>query len=119
MQYEKTHATTRVLTAQVKVARFVSYAGAHASATAGGTQDAQGVSEMAGEIGDAIPVITGYSGIVEASAAIAAGAYVKPAADGSGKAAAGSAADHCGRALTAAGGAGALFEVEILTHVHP
>lgn len=119
MQYEKTHATTRVLTAAVAVARFVSYAGAHASATAGGTADAQGVSEMAGGVGEAIPVVTGYSAIVEASAAITAGAFVKPAADGSGKAAVGSAADHCARALTAASGAGVLIEVEILRHVHP
>lgn len=119
MQYEKTHATTRVLTAAVAEARFVSYAGAHASAAAGGTADAQGVSEMEGAIGDAIPVVTGYSAIVEASAAIAAGAFVKPAADGSGRAVTGSSGDHCGRALTAAGDAGALFECEILTHVHP
>ncbi|WP_234082410.1 DUF2190 domain-containing protein [Azonexus sp. R2A61] len=119
MQYEKVHSTTRVLTAAVLAARFVAYNGAHASAAAGGTADAQGVSEMAGDAGQAIPVITGYSAIAEASAAISAGAYVKPAADGSGRAVTGSATDHCGRALTAASGAGDLFEVEILTHVHP
>lgn len=119
MQYEKTHATTQILTAAVRPARFVSYAGAHASATAGGTADARGVSETGGEAGDAIAVITAYSAPVEASAAIAAGAYVKPAADGSGRAVTGSATDHCGRALTAAAAVGDLIEVEIDRHLHP
>jgi len=119
MQYEKIHATTTVLAAAVLAGRFIGYNGAYASATAGGTADAQGVSEMAGEIGDAIPVITGYSAVVEASAAITAGAFVKPAADGSGRAVTGSATDHCGRALNAAGGAGDMIEVEIYRHLHP
>lgn len=119
MQYEKTHATTVILAALVAAARFVSYAGAHASATAGGTADARGVSETAGDTGEAISVITGYSAPVEASAAIAAGAFVKPAADGTGRAVTGSATDHCGRALTAAAAEGDLIEVELYRHLHP
>lgn len=119
MQYDKTHSTTVILTAALAANRFTSYAGAAASATVGGTADAQGVSETEGQPGDAVSVITGYSAPVEASAPIAKGAFVKPAADGSGRAVTGSATDHCGRALTAAAAAGDLFEVELYRHVHP
>ena len=118
MQYEKLHASTIIAAAAVAACRFISYAGSHASATAGGTADVRGVSESAAETGEAVSVITSYSAPVQASAAISAGAFVKPAADGSGRAVTGSATDHCGRALTAAGGADDLIEVEILTHVH-
>lgn len=119
LQFERTHATMVVATAVIAANRFVGYGGAHASATAGGAADAQGVSEMAAAIGDVIPVVTGYSYLVEASAPITKHALVKPAADGSGRAVAGSMADHCGRALAAATAAGQLIEVEILEHVHP
>lgn len=119
LQYDKRHATTTVATAAISANRFTSYAGAHASATAGGAADAQGVSETAADIGQAVAVVTGYSYLVEASAAIADNAFVKPAADGSGMAVTGSAADHCGRALAAATAAGQLIEVEILEHIHP
>ena len=63
-------------------------------------------------------VITGYTALVEASAPIAAHAFVKPAADGSGKAAVGSNADHCGKALEAATAAGQLIEVVLYRHLH-
>ena len=118
MQYNKTHSVTIIAIAALLAYRFVSYAGGHASATVGGTSDACGVSETGGEIGDAVSAITSYSAPVEASAAISAGAFVKPAADGSGRAVTGSVTDHCGRALNAATGAGDLIEVEVLPHVH-
>lgn len=118
-QYDKQHATTVVLTGAVAAHRFVSFAGAPAVGTAGagGATDAQGVSETAGAIGDAVSVVTGYSYLVEAGDAITAGAFVKPGTDG--KAVAGTIADNCGRALSAAGGDGDLVEVVLQPHVHP
>lgn len=116
-QYDKQHAITLVATAAVAAARFVAYDGGHAT-SAGGVKDAQGVSEQAGAVGDAISLITGYSAPVEASAAIAFGDYIKPAADGSGRADVGTLTDHCGRALGAVGAAGQLVEVQLVRHVH-
>lgn len=115
--YQKDDATTVVLTNAAAAWRFIGYNGAHAT-SAGGTHDAQGVSETAGEAGEPIAVITGYTAPVEAAEAIAFGDFVKPAADGSGRAIVGTAAEHCGRALTAVAAASQLVEVEVLTHVH-
>ncbi|MDR3055252.1 MAG: DUF2190 family protein [Zoogloeaceae bacterium] len=115
--YDKTHAVTVTLTAPVAARRFVSYAAAPAT-SAGGAADARGVSETEGVAGEAISVITGFSAIVEASAAIAVGAFVKPATDGSGKAAVGASGETCGRALSAALAAGDCIEVELYRHVH-
>lgn len=117
-QFDKLHALTIVAVAALAEARFIAYDGTHAT-SAGGAKDSQGVSEHAGEIGDAVTLITSYSAPVEASEAIAQFAYVKPAADGSGRAAVGTATDHCGRALGAAAGAGTIFECEIVKHQHP
>lgn len=118
-QFDKRHAVTVTATAAVTKHRFASYAGAHAPvAPANGTQDSQGVFEESAASGEAVSVVTDYSYLVEASAAIALGDYVKPAADGSGRAAPGSLADHCGRALGAAAAAGQLVEVQIVKHVH-
>lgn len=116
-QYSKLHAVTIIATAAVAAARFIGYDGAHAT-SAGGVHDAQAISETAADVGEAFTGITSYSGLVEASAAIAFGDYVKPAADGSGKAAVGALGDHCGRALGAAGGAGELIEVQLVRHIH-
>lgn len=116
-QYDKQHAITIVATAAIAAARFAAYDGTHAT-SAGGAKDAQGISETSADIGQAFTAITGYSGLVEASAAIAFGDYVKPAADGSGKAAVGAVDEHCGRALGAATAAGQLFEVQIVKHQH-
>lgn len=116
-QYDKQHAITMVAVAAVAACRFVGYDGTHAT-SAGGVHDAQGVSETAAEIGDALSAITGYSAPVEASEAIAFGDYVKPAADGTGKAAVGAVDEHCGRALGAATAAGQLLEVQIVKHQH-
>lgn len=115
--YDKQHAVTAVLIAAVQEARFVAFDGAYAT-SAGGVHDAQGVSESAGEIGDAVSVITAYSAPVEVSEAIALGDFIKPAADGSGRAAVGTASEHCGRALSAAPSEGLCVEVMVLPHVH-
>lgn len=117
-QYDKQHAVTLVLIAAVGACRFIGYDGAHAT-SAGGVHDSQGITEYAGVAGDAVTAITSYSGLVEASEVIAFGDFVKPAADGSGRAALGTATDHCGRALGGASAVGVLFEVERLKHVHP
>ena len=118
-QFDKVHALTVVATAALTKNRFVSFDGTHTVvAPASGGKDCCGVSEESAAVGEAVSVITGYSALVEASAAITLGAYVKPAADGSGKAAAGSLSDHCGRALSAATAAGELVEVQLTEHVH-
>ena len=95
--------------------RFIAYDGGYPS-VAGGAKDAQGVTEHAAEVGEAVVAITGYSALVEAEAAIAFGALVKVGTDG--KAITGTAADHCGRALGAATQAGQLIEVQLYKHVH-
>ncbi|MBK7314930.1 DUF2190 domain-containing protein [Candidatus Aalborgicola defluviihabitans] len=117
LQHQKDDAVTVVATAVIAVNRIVAYDGAYATA-AGGVHDAQGVSEMDGAIGDAISVVTEYSYLVECSEAIAFGAYVKPATDGTGRGAVGTLADHCGRALGATASAGQLFEMQIVKHIH-
>lgn len=114
-QYDKQHAVTVVATAAVAAHRFVAYDGGYPT-IAGGADDCQGISETSAEIGDAFPVVTGYSYLVEAEAAIAFGALVRVGTDG--KAITGTAADHCGRALGAATAAGQLIEVQIYKHVH-
>jgi len=77
----------------------------------------QGIAETAAQVGDALSVVTSYSYLVEAAAAIAFGQLVKP--DASGKAVVGSLTEHCARALGAASQAGQLVEVQLLPHVHP
>lgn len=114
-QYNKTHAITLVATAALAACRFAAYDGGYPS-IAGGAKDAQGVTETAAEVGDVVSVITGYSALVEAEAAIAFGALVKVGTDG--KAITGTLTDHCGRALGAATAAGQLIEVQIYKHVH-
>ncbi len=114
-QYNKTHAITLVATAALAACRFAAYDGGYPS-VAGGAKDAQGVTETVAEVGDAVSVITGYSALVEAEAAIAFGVLVKVGTDG--KAIAGTLADHCGRALGAATAAGQLIEVQLYKHVH-
>jgi hypothetical protein len=116
-QYDKEHAVTKVATAAFAANRFIGYDGAHATGV-GGAHDAQGVSETEAAIGQAASLITEYSAPVEAGEAIAAFAFVKPAADGSGKAVTGTATEHCGRALEAAAGDGDVFECQVLPHQH-
>jgi hypothetical protein len=114
-QFDKRHATTLVATVALAAHRFVAYDGGYPT-TAGGAKAAQGVTETAAASGEAVSVVTGYSYLVEAGAAVAFGALVK--ADATGRAVTGSLAEHCGRALGAATAEGQLIEVEILKHVH-
>lgn len=114
-QYDKQHAVTIIATAAVAAHRFVGYDGGYAT-SAGGVKDSQGASETAAAIGEAFPVITSYSALVEAGGDIAFGDYVKPGTDG--KAVAGAVDDNCGRAL-GAGANGQLIEVQIVKHQHP
>lgn len=116
-QFDKQHATTVVLSAAVEKARFVGFDGAHAT-SAGGLHDSQGVSEYGGALGEAISVVTGYTALVEAGAVLAKGDYLKPHADGSGRAIVGTVADRCGRAMAAAQ-IGQVVEVQIHTHIRP
>ena len=111
-QYDKQHSLTVVAIAAVLAHRFIGYDGQYATA-AGGVRDSQGVSETPAAIGEAFTVVTRYSYLVEASEAIAFGDYVRPAADGTGRAAVGTATLHCGRALGAAA-LGQLVEVQIV-----
>lgn len=117
LQFGKRHAITMVAMAAVAANRFLGYDGLYAT-SAGGVKDCQGISEANAAINEAVPVVTDYSYPVEASATIAFGDYIKPAADGSGRAAVGTLLDHCGRALGAAA-SGQLFECQVIRHVHP
>ena len=116
-QFSKRFAIPIVATVALLANRIVAYDGGYAT-TAGGVKDAQGVTESDAAINDAVSAVTDYSYLVEASVAIAFGDYVKPAADGTGRAALGTLTDHCGRALGAATAAGQLFEMQIVRHVH-
>ena len=115
-QHQKRFALTMVAVAALVANRFVAYDGTYAT-SAGGAKDSQGVTENDAAIGDALSVVTDYSYPVEASAAVAFGDYIKPAADGTGRAAVGAIGDHCGRALGAAA-VGQLFECQIVQHAH-
>lgn len=114
-QFDKQHGITLVATAALAAHRFVAYDGGYPT-SAGGAKDVQGVSETSAAIGNAVPVVTGYSYLVEAAGPLAFGVLVKP--DLTGKAVAGSADDFCGRTLGAATQAGQLIEVQIYRHTH-
>lgn len=118
-QFDKRHAVTVTAQGPITKYRFVSYDGAHTpAAPATPVRDAQGIAEESAAIGEAVSVVTDYSYLAECSEALALGDYVKPAADGSGRAARGTITDHCGRALGTASAAGQLVEVQITRHVH-
>jgi hypothetical protein len=116
-QHQKRFAITMVALVALAANRFAAYDGGYPSAV-GGVKDCQGVTESDAAAGDAVSVVTDYSYLVEASAAVAFGDYIKPAVDGTGRAAVGTLTDHCGRALGAAAAAGQLVEVQIVKHVH-
>ncbi|MFM9902102.1 MAG: DUF2190 domain-containing protein [Polaromonas sp.] len=116
-QHQKRFAITMVAMAIVAANRLLAYDGTYAT-SAGGVKDAQGVSETDAAVGEAVSAVTDYSYLVEASVPIAFGDYIKPAADGSGRAAVGTLTDHCGRALGATTAAGQRFEMQIVRHVH-
>lgn len=117
LQFNKRNAITMVAMAAVVANRLMGYDGLYAT-SAGGVKDCQGISESDAAINDALPVVDGYSFPLECSVAIAFGDYIKPAADGSGRAAVGTIGDHCARALGAAA-IGQLVEAQIVRHVHP
>lgn len=114
-QFDKQHGITLVATAALTAHRFVAYDGGYPTA-AGGAKDVQGITETSAAIGDAVPVVTGYSYLVEVAGPLAFGVLVKP--DPTGKAVAGSADDFCGRTLGVATQAGQLIEVQIYQHSH-
>jgi hypothetical protein len=117
-QFDKQHAMTLVAAVAITRCRFVSYAGGVPVASgAGGATDVAGVAEHDAAAGEALSVVTGFSYLVESGAAINAGQFVKPGADG--VAVVGTITDNCGRALTTVGGAGRLVEVRLQNHVHP
>lgn len=115
-QHDKQHAVTIVATASVDAYRFIAYDGGYASG-ATGINDVQCISETSAEPGEAFCGVTGYSYPVRASVALARGDYVKPSADGSGRAAKGTATDHCARALHAVI-ADKLVECELIQRVN-
>lgn len=117
-QFDRRHAVTIEATVALAAARLIAYDGGYAT-SAGGLKDCQGVSQMAAAVGEALPLTTHYSELVECSAAVAFGDWIKPAADGTGRAAVGSRTDNCGRALGATSAAGQLVEVQLLKHVQP
>lgn len=117
-QMQKRFAVTIVAATALAANRIIAYDGGYASSV-GGVKDAQGVSESDCAVNDAVSIVTDYSYLVEASAAVAFGDYIKPASDGTGRAVVGTLADHCGRALGSATAAGQLFEMQIVRHLHP
>lgn len=121
-QFERVHSTTVSVpeAAEGKANRFIGFDGYYASSTAGGVKDSIGISDDQ-KYQDAQNVITGFTGVIELAEAVQPGDFLKPAADGSGKAAKGSATDHCARVRSAqkGGNAGEFIEAIILPHVHP
>lgn len=114
--YQGDDTVNKVATGSGLANTFVGYDGTPATST-GGVHDAQGITHTDYQSGDTIVLITCYSGLVLAAEAINQYDFVKPATDGSGKAAVGTATNHCGRALTTAS-AGYLCEVQVLPHRH-
>ena len=115
LTHQKEDAVTVVLTANVEANRLIGFDGAYAT-SAGNGHDVQGVSEYAGVIGDAIAVVTEYSYIVDVAEPIQLHDYVKPATDGSGRAAVGTATNNCGIAIAVSD---TQIELAIQRHIHP
>lgn len=113
--YIKHLAITVLASVVLSAKRFVAHDGGYPSA-AGGLKTVAGVTETSAEVGDAVSAIVSYSAPVEAGGAVAAGAFVKP--DATGRAVTGTAADHCGRALSAAAAEGDVIEVVLYRHIH-
>lgn len=105
MQERPILALPHAITATVSPHRFVTAAGAHAGAGAA----AHGVSQGDGASGDTIAVTVLGSAIVEAGAAISAGAEVQ--SDSVGRSTTSAGGIILGRALTAASAAGRKHEV--------
>ena len=122
-QYEHLHTTTVVLSTAAAVMglsanRFISLDGNYAT-SAGGLKDSLGVSKEASYQGS-IAVITSYTAVVELGGTVQPGDYLKPADDGSGRAVAGTADEHCARvrSATEGGDEGDFIEAIIYPHRH-
>lgn len=100
---------TIAATGTIAAARFVTPAGAQAGADA----NAIGVARVAAVSGDKLPVDALGTAVVEAGAAVAAGATIKADASGRGITWVTSGA-RLGIALEAASGAGSMFEVMLI-----
>lgn len=114
-QYHDEASVSHDITATVAEYRFIAYDGGYAT-SAGGAKDSRGITHTAASAGETVNLITRGSALIECGEALAQWAYVKPAADGSGKAVAGTATNHCGRLLEAAAGAGSVVECELRQH---
>jgi hypothetical protein len=113
MQKTSIFSMTQVAAAAVAAARFVGLMTGQQCASG---SKALGVSQYPAAIGDAFAVDVLGTTIVEAGGAIAAGAEVKAAADGSGKAIArGGAGPLDGIAVTAAAADGQKIEILLKT----
>jgi hypothetical protein len=104
-------ALTAVLTGTVAVNRFVTPAGAQAGA---GT-NTLGVARSAGVSGDKVTVDVAGTAIVEAGAAVSAGATI--GVDASGRGITWASGAKVGLALEAAGAAGQMIEVLLIPNV--
>lgn len=112
---QKEDAITVVLTTNVEANRLIAFNGSYATG-AGNGYDVQGVSDYAGVVGSEIAVTTEYSAIVDVAEPIPLHSYVKPATDGSGRAAVGTIADNCGIAIAVTA---TQIELCIQRHIHP
>jgi hypothetical protein len=86
--YDKKHSVTDFALQTIEAYRFVGFLGRHALPG----EPVQGVSEGAAAEGRPVSLITSYSSLVRCQGAVANGAQVGPAADGSGRAVAGAGA---------------------------
>lgn len=108
--YDKRHSISMIASAAVAGARLVSKTGAHATTSA----DVVAISEGAAVLGRSFSAITFFSGLVEAAEVIPDGSPVKPAADGTGRAAVGTDGDNCGWAVYGVSKAGAMASVHVV-----
>lgn len=117
-QYERIHSTTIQVPddAEGKANRFIGADGYYADGTSL-VKLSRGVSENEKYQG-VQNVITSYTGVIELAEAVDPCDFIKPAADGTGRGAKGSATDHCAQVCSASkgGAAGECIEVIILPH---
>lgn len=99
---------TTQATGSVAESRFITYAGAQAGAAA----NTMGVNQYSVSLSELAAVVVSGTAIVEAGAAIAAGAALET--DASGRAVTKSAGPTVGRALQAASGAGSFIEILLI-----
>lgn len=105
----KTHSVTVIAAAALEVNRFCASTGLYATSS----NDVLGVTEISVPEGRACSCVTHYSWPVLAAVDIAAGDWVKPAGDGTGRAVVGSETDACGRAIASVS-AGQLVDVRLM-----